>query len=273
MHTLLDAFLVVGSSTLLAVLGVLVVRRLRGRDDTEHHEVAGYFLTVVGTLYAVLLGLLVVNVQSKFDQARTTAEIEANACSDIWQLSRGFPLGDRVPIRQSLKLYYKVVQEEDWGAIRNGAKEESTAPYLHLWRVVATYEPVGSHANSCYSAVLTAMGQLSDARRFRLLSCKRGVSPIVWTVLIAGGVLTVLFTYFFTIKHALTQIILTAFIAFFISLNLLLVRLFDNPYRDEFRVKEGAFSFHPEKLGEYKGNPFKSEDMLDDTESGARPIQ
>jgi hypothetical protein len=93
------------------------------------------------------------------------------------------------------------------------------------------------------------MGQLSDARRYRLLSSRRAVSPIIWAVLIAGAILTVVFTYFFTVQSYPAQITLTAFVALFISLNLLLVKLFDDPYRSEFKLKQEAFSL--QRLGEF----------------------
>jgi hypothetical protein len=59
-----------------------VVARRRVRPEALRAAgVAGYILAVVGTLYAVLLGLVVINVQTKYDQARSMAVLEANACS------------------------------------------------------------------------------------------------------------------------------------------------------------------------------------------------
>jgi hypothetical protein len=89
------------------------------------------------------------------------------------------------------------------------------------------------------------MKSLSDARRFRMFARKRALSPIVWAVLAVGAVMTVVFTYFFWVESFAMQMVLTIFVALFISLNLLLVRLFDNPYRRELLVKEGAFSYDP----------------------------
>jgi hypothetical protein len=253
MSSLIDTVLFVGIAVLSSVLGVLIVRRACDVGKfAEHHEVAGYFMAVVGTLYAVLLGLLVVNIIGKFDQARTMAGAEANACSDIWHLTRGFPPRARVSIRAPLVYYYKLVRNEDWEALHFGKEETSTNAYQHIWRNISQYQPEGNREVACYSALLSTMGQLSDARRFRVLSSQRTVSPIVWAVLITGGVLTVIFTFFFTVTRASTQIVLTSFVALFISLNLLLVKLFDNPYRNEFKIKEQSFNLPPEQLGEMK---------------------
>lgn len=250
MQSVLDTLLIVGLSTALSIIGVVIVRqRFHSKDFTEHHEVAGYFLAIVGTLYAVLLGLLVVNVIAKFDQARTMAETEANQCSDIWHMVGGFPLDTKRSIRVRLKNYYNEVANEDWEAVRrSSANETSTVFYQQLWRSILDYQPAGNRESACYSAIVSSMNQLSDSRRFRLLSSRHNVSPIIWTVLATGGVLTIIFTYFFTVQSYYAQMALTALVALFISLNLLLIRVFDDPYRSEFRIKQESFSLM--RLGE-----------------------
>ena len=244
MNALTESVLIVGGSLTLAVTGVVIVRKkFHSPSLTKHHEVAGYMLAIVSTLYAVLLGLIVVSAQTKYDQARLTAETEANCCSDLGNFSRGFPDEARDSIRGPLKAYYETVQAEDWEAVAQGEKEQSIPAYQALWKAIGAYQPDGNREVSCYQSVLSTMKSLADARRFRMLARKRFLSPIVWTVLIVGAVMTVFFTYFFWVESTAMQVTLTVFVALFISLNLLLVRLFDNPYRHELLVKEGAFSF------------------------------
>lgn len=243
MNILTDSLVMIGSCLLLTGIGLVFVRKyFHKMDFSKHHEVAGYLLAVIGTMYSVLLGLIVVNVQTKFDQARLMAETEANCCSDIANLCRGFPPEVRRSIRVPIADYYKVVMDEDWEAVSEGRKsEESIPPYQALWRAIAAYQPEGNREVSCYSTILTAMRELSDARRFRMVARRRGLSPIIWCVLFAGAGLTILFTYFFWVDTAVMQTALTLFVALFIALNLLLVRLFENPYRDELKIKYGAF--------------------------------
>jgi hypothetical protein len=93
--------------------------------------------------------------------------------------------------------------------------------------------------------MLDSMKRLSDARRYRMSSRRRGLSPIVWLVLCCGAVMIILFTYFFRVDSVRTQGLLTVFVALFVSLNLLLVKLFENPYRNELLIKKGAFYFKP----------------------------
>jgi hypothetical protein len=170
-----------------------------------------------------------------------------------------------------LKAYYESVQYEDWESIAHGEKEQSIPAYQALWKAIASYQPEGNREVSCYQSALSTMKPLSDARRFRMFSRKRFLSPSVWSVLIIGAVMTVFFTYFW-VENTAMQITLTVFVALFISLNLLLVRLFDNPYRHELLVKEGAFSFDSrifaganptrDKTPEFKSNPDAPDPVL-----------
>lgn len=58
MHAFLVGAIVVGGSIALSVLGMWLVRlKFKPTSLKEHHEVAGYLLSIIGTLYAVLLGL------------------------------------------------------------------------------------------------------------------------------------------------------------------------------------------------------------------------
>jgi hypothetical protein len=232
-----------GGCLLFTAIGLLLVRRFFHKlDFKQHHEVAGYLLAVIGTMYSVLLGLIVVNVQTKFDQARLMAETEANCCSDLYNLSRGLPQEARIAIRIPLRDYYVVVQNQNWEDVSEGSAVEGSIPaYQSMWKAIAAYQPVGNRETSCYQTMLQTMKELSDARRFRVIARRRGLSPIIWCVLITGAALTILFTFFFWVESTITQVALTIFVALFISLNMLLVKLFENPYRSELMIKHGAF--------------------------------
>lgn len=53
----------------------------------------------------------------------------------------------------------------------------------------------------------------------------------------------VLFTYFFFLESLLAQVVMTSFVVIFLSLNVYLVYLCQNPYRPEFGAKESGFGY------------------------------
>src|SRR3954451_4965752 len=102
----LAGFFLVAGSTALSIAGLLIVRRVLHKENLiSSHDVGGYLLSVVGTTYAVILGLIVVDAMARFQEARLTTENESNALADVILLSNQLPRETRERI-QSLSLTY-----------------------------------------------------------------------------------------------------------------------------------------------------------------------
>lgn len=242
---LLFSSLVVGFSTVLAVIGMLVVRRYVNVSRLKpHHEVAGYLLSVIGTLYAVLLAFVVVDAQSNVQQARQTAESEANSVADLFHYAGWLPPEVRQKVRSLCLEYVTAVIDEEWNAMEEFRHSARAATDLHsLWDAVRRYEPQTQAQQAAYSSILAELGTLGDCRRNRLLANQNGVSPLLWGVLVVGGVLTIVFTYFFGLDNLAAQILMTALVAITLSLNIFLVAAYTYPFAGAFKVTPDAFEF------------------------------
>ncbi|MBN9396709.1 MAG: DUF4239 domain-containing protein [Candidatus Melainabacteria bacterium] len=245
MGNFLEGFLIIGGSTAASILGMFLVRKNISRSTLESgHEVAGYLLAVIGSLYAILLGLIVVSAQSRLDHASQMCITEANALSDIYHFAHPFDQPARHRIHEAIYNYARVAQKQDWSKVVDKTEEEATTPYYReLWGAIVEYEPQKQSQQACYSSMLSTMQQLSDARRFRMISSRAGLSSVLWMILIVGGVLIVGFTYFFFVENILSQTLMTVFVVFFLSLNIFLIYLDQNPYRPELGIKATNFSF------------------------------
>lgn len=71
---------------------------------------------------------------------------------------------------------------------------------------------------------------------------------VLWGVLIGGGALTVLFTYLFEVEDARAHVTMTALVALALSLNLLLIALFSNPYKGHLRISNYPFQYDQEVI-------------------------
>lgn len=264
MAILIDALIFVGGGVLLALAGLFLVRwKFKRYEFRRHQDVAGYFLAVIGTLYSIVLGLIVVNIQTKFDQARLMAEEESNSCWNIRNLTRGLPLEVRTSIRKPLHEFYISVKNEDWEDISKGtAREASGVPHQALWQAVSSYHPNNNFEAATYSSMLDSLKNLDDARRFRMVAKRRTVTPVVWSVLIVGAIFVIGFTYYFWVESLFVHIALTSFVAFFLSLVLFLVHIYSNPYRHELMLKESVFN------NTSKDDNNSSKDDSDSTKAG-----
>jgi len=247
---MIDAWLfgitIVGGAVLFASLGVLLVRkRISTGTLKSHHEVAGYLLSIVGTLYSVLLGLIVVDTQNKYQEAKMMTQREADSCLDLFHLSYTTPVDVRRKLQKYLQEYLEVVDEDEWDSILRTGKfnESARQPYRHIWWTIVDYEPSSNKEQSAYQKILDIMQELADGRRYRLQVSQAGLPSVMWGVLIAGGVLTILFTYLFEVDDARAHVIMTAIVALALSLNVLLVALFSNPYRGNLRLSDSSFKY------------------------------
>jgi hypothetical protein len=236
----------VSGAVLLACVGALIVRKAVAAGTLKsNHEVAGYLLSVVGTLYSVLLGLIVVDTQGKHQEARAMSQQEADSCLDMFHLAYAMPLKERIVLHEKLQEYLDVLISKEWtsqtteGSFGDHAKK----PFREIWWSLTDYEPQTQKEQSCYEQLLDEMQKLSDGRRYRMQISKTQLPPVMWGVLIAGASLTVFFTYLFEVENTKAQVLMTALVALSLALNILLVALFNNPYKGYMRIQSLPFEY------------------------------
>ena len=240
---------------------MLAARRFASRTPAKnHHQVAGYFLGVVGILYSLVVGLLIANLQGKFDRAAISAQVEADSCSDLWNFSRGLPPDERHKLRITIKNFYAAAQSESWDSSAVAGKDIRGAVYYSkIWQELMSYQPVGERENSCYQSCLSTMQDLSDARSYRTSFGNHTLPPLVWLMMVIGGALIVIFTYLFFVESLATQLLLTSCVAGIIALNLFLVNTFEHPYRKDLHLQSQTFSFNPTVFDDNKTDKLPQE--------------
>jgi len=102
----------------VAVAGLYLARRLVSLEHLrESNEVAGNYLQTLGTIYAVLLGFVVIVVWQQFNDARTYVEREANELLDLFRTAKGFSQPVRGELQRHLRCYLDAVLQEEWLAM------------------------------------------------------------------------------------------------------------------------------------------------------------
>lgn len=231
------------SGTVLSILGLLITRRLVNFDKLRaSHDVGGYLLSVVGTLYAVLLGLVVVDAMGKFQLAREVTEREANALADVFMLARCLPSPKKEEVKKLCIDYAAQVINTEWADMQGG-KYCPGAQYMavSLMRNVLDTEPITENQKALYPILVHEANSVWQSRRARINMAVHGVAPAEWVTLIVGGVITVIFTFFFGLENLRLQIVMTSMVAILISLNIYLVLLFGYPFAGDLHISTDAF--------------------------------
>ncbi|HEY1861066.1 MAG TPA: hypothetical protein VGG61_11960, partial [Gemmataceae bacterium] len=83
---------------------------------SEHHEVPGFIMGVVGVLYSVVLGFLVGTVWTSFAGAQQTTDLEAGYIADAFNFAGQIqPPQDR-ELQRIIARYALAVRDQNWSA-------------------------------------------------------------------------------------------------------------------------------------------------------------
>src|SRR5581483_3947364 len=80
----------------------------------KHNDVAGFLFSVVGVIYAVVLGFVVVVAWQKYDTTVANADTEVAAVSDLYRGVAPFPAPLRSLVRHELHHYIDVMINDEW---------------------------------------------------------------------------------------------------------------------------------------------------------------
>jgi len=235
------AFVLVVVAAALA-LGALAQRLFPADVLRDGHDASGGVLAIVGTLYAVLLGLVVVDAMVRFEQAIDVTQQESNCLANIFLLAERFPEPERSRVRDRCRNYAAQVADEEWRLMqtaRMSVNARSTA--LAITTSLDTFEPVSEAHKIVYPLMLEQMRDLWDKRRDRANTVRYGIPAVEWVALLIGGAVTVFLAGLFSVGSSLLRWLLTGLLGLVIGLNLYLVSLFGYPFAGGLSVSNRPF--------------------------------
>jgi hypothetical protein len=238
-----NGLLVIGTSMLLSVAGLLVVRRyVNVAWLRKHHEVASHFFLMIGTLYAVLIAFAIFVVWTASKEAGTNLEHEATEVADLSRLSTAMPDPQRREITTALMEYLNSVVEEEFPNMQQGRDSQRTWNAVqHLWDVYGTSQPETARLQAYFAESLKHLTQLSDYRRSRLFASRGTVPAMLWQLLVAGAVILIAFTYSIGQESVWSQAAMVAALAGIMACSLFLINSLDKPYSRVARVTPQPF--------------------------------
>ena len=239
---LLLGVVTIGGSVIAALAGMLCVRRwVPAHILDKHRDVAGFKYAVVGVIYAVTLALVVLATWTDFEKAEVFVDQEAVSLRDIFRLSEALPAAAKRAIQIRVQEYARAVINDEWDAMDRG-RESTRAHALaqEVWNVILSLEPQTAREQVAFAALVTRLNDFRNNRDLRLLASRQALPGVMWTVLISGGLITVVFTYFFRVETLWAQGLMTALLALTIGLNLFLIAALDNPFKGR-QVSPRAF--------------------------------
>jgi amino acid transporter len=228
------ALIVVGAAAAAVGLMLLVRRNApEGSYFADGDRAAGVF-GVLATGFSVLLGFIIFLAFTSYDQSRSGAETEALMLVQQIETAQLLPPETASTLTGGLICYGRHVVEVEWEQMKEGTLGDSISPWgPRLFQTVAAYEPRTASEQSAYDKWLEQTSTREEARLDRTHGAV-GVMPApLWVVLLFISVLIVAFMLFFadTAERAKTQALLMGSVTAVITIMLLLLAFFDNPFQ------------------------------------------
>jgi Protein of unknown function (DUF4239) len=240
----LGGLILVGLTTLIAMMGPIVVRKRVSLDQLRtNNEVAGFKFATVGVLYAVLLAFAVIVVWEKFSDAENNVATEAGAAATIYRLASGMPPAAGSALRDGISAYLRAAISDDWPTMERGKGSQVVTQTLNdVYATLLRFEPGDRRETALLTEVLHQLDLVTQARRARVVVAGGIVPGIVWLVLFGGAFITIGFTFFFGTENLRAQTMMTGALSVLIFSGLLIIIAIDHPFAGTVRVDSEPLS-------------------------------
>lgn len=223
------------------LIGVYVRKKVQVAELKANHEIAGFTFNVIGVIYAVLLGFVVINVWNDFSRAQELCEDEAMQIVKVYRDASMLSEAARDAVQGVLRRYADVIVKEEWKDLAGGKESRSAAALLReTWDALHAARVTTEKEKLFYVSALSHFSDAESQRGKRILSARRYLHPSLYLALFVGGVVSTAFVFFFAHERMVAQIMIIGSLSFIISLFIFLVISIDNPFSGDFSIKPDA---------------------------------
>ena len=243
LNSYLGVSLLVLGSVCLSIVGLLIARKSLNFEKLKpSHDVGGYLFSVIGALYSVLLGLVVVDAMQSYQRAAEITIQESNNLADVYILAQRLPEPRRGQIRKACVDYAARVTDVEW----NEMKCQSYCPVakdlaIGLMESLVDFEPQTDNEKALYPEMVSEAREFWQHRQSRINIADRGVPAAEWYALVIGAVVIVFFSFLFGIESFWIQLVMTSLVSLLISINLGLILLFATPFQGDQSIRPDSF--------------------------------
>jgi uncharacterized protein YacL len=229
--------------TSAACVGLLIFHRLvRVNLRRAHNDLAGFTISVIGVLYAVLLAFIAIATWESFSRASDIVENESDYAGGMYLDTAGLEQAKGQEIRDALAKYVSVVIDVEWPIQRQGVTpDQGWKPLRDLATAIATIHPQNSGEAVIEAELLRTWNDLYNARSARLSAVQGHIPGVIWCIIFFGAAITTGYTYLFGFENFGMHIAMTATVAATLALVIVLIIALDWPFRGEISVSPDPF--------------------------------
>jgi len=136
----------------------------------------------------------------------------------------------------------QAIIEDEWPIMIKGEQSaQAQQAQDAIWKLYSRYRPVNETQKIFFMESVDKLNDACELRRARLLEAHLAIHPVIYFVLIVGGLITISFTVFFGTENFGPQLIMTSLLAAMIGIALSTVIILDFPFTGDISVTADVF--------------------------------
>lgn len=217
--------------------------RIKFRLGNETNEAINFFAQMIGLLYGILTGLIIVTAWQNYDAVTSFVAEEVSSIRSFQRSHALLKPSSQAKLKSITINYVDSIIEKEWPAYTRG--EPALVIHPGLWEIHQILISLSHETEMEREAVIATMSKLEimiDARERRVQTyTDTGIPSVFWIILTAGALITLTLTFFVHFDSDWTQYTLTTLYGISLGLLFFLMAAIDNPYRGEVHVTSDAY--------------------------------
>ena len=243
MNTFGLGLMVVVAPAILTGLIVLLARRfMHERVREGHNDVLVPLFLTAGTIYAVMLGFLVVVVWEAYGDAKENVALEASTLTTMYRQTNGMQAEEIKAMREHIRAYTEAVVSKEWEiqAKTGGAAPEARREIANIYREYS-HMPADIANSSINREFLSQFSLVTAARNKRTLQAGEDVPWVLWFGLIGGATIVVAMSCVLYMDTWWPHVVMSGVLALMIGMLLFITIILSKPFQGALALEPGPF--------------------------------
>jgi hypothetical protein len=212
-----------------------IVRRLVHRSpDEAENDTVGWLFSGVAVVNAVLLAFVVFAVYERYSSLRETVTEEAAALVVVYRDTQTLPQPAKGEAQRALLTYTTFVMANEWQTHGLVRPHQTPDALNAVWSAYRSVSPLDSGMEG-------RLHELERQRHLRHLASEASLPGVFWPLLVTGAAVTVVSSFFFAMKRAWVQGVLTVSLTAILAGSVLLIWSLNRPFTGPSPISKTPF--------------------------------
>lgn len=187
------------------------------------------FFAPISAVYGILLAFLLNFALEQYRHVMRMGAAEVNALYNVYNLTKDLKPPQNEHMKNYVESYFQAVTNEEW------VNTESVSPNVtqnlqKIWNIVRSWQPESNKEINLQKTSLEELGNLSNARRSRLLASRRHIPSTLWALVFSGAVILIIMSMMVPSKFKREHQILVGLFTFVITFLISIIWSLSNPF-------------------------------------------